>query len=245
MFSLLILAMAAAGFAACLRLFGHWRRTRSGILLFNVLVLAAAVLHALIAGAGHWLGPGSQLRALYSLPLLVATVALPASLFTFATVSRGSGFAWARIDWGHGSVCLFAVALLVYGLWGLLRGAALAPACWQDVVWYLPSVPPPLFCPGEAPAPLLAPRLPVVPVVVLVAYLGLGAGLWHRQGWPWLLVGMGTGILLLLAPLTWGPLPRFAGELLCAGVMALAAARYALSQPPRPPPVPAAREEAA
>jgi hypothetical protein len=242
MFSALILLFSAAGFAALLWSFGQWRRTRSSILLFNVLVLAAAVLHALIAGSGRWVGVGNQLRDLYSLPLLVATFALPASLFTFATISRGSGFAWAKVDWGHGAVCLFAVALLLYNMTGILAARAISPACWRDVLWYLPSVPPPLFCPGDAPATVFAPRLPVVPAIVLLAYLGLGAGLWRRQGWPWLLVGMGTGIALLLAPLAWGPVPRFAGELLCAGVMALAAARYALSQPPRPAPVEEAGE---
>ncbi|GIK35762.1 MAG: hypothetical protein AMXMBFR45_00560 [Gammaproteobacteria bacterium] len=232
MFSVLILVMAAAGFLVCLWAFGEWRRTRSVILLFNVLVLAAAVVHALIAGSGRWAGPGTELRGLYVLPLLVATVALPAALFTFATISRGSGFAWARIDWGHGGVCLLAVALLIYSLPGIFVIPTLAPACWRDVVWYLPSVPPPLFCPGAAPELVLPPRLPVVPAVVVAAYLGLGAGLWYRQGWPWLLAGMAAGTALLLLPLTWGPVPRFAGELLCAGVMALAAVRYVRSQPP-------------
>ena len=48
-------------------------------------------------------------------PLLVWVVgifAFPLTLFTHATLSRRIGFAWARIDWGHGTLCLIAVALL-------------------------------------------------------------------------------------------------------------------------------------
>lgn len=238
MFSLLLLALAAAGGATCLWAFLQWRQTRSTLLLFNLLVLGAAVLHALTGGAGHWAGPGAELRGYYVLPVLLATVALPASLFSFAGISRGSGFGWARIDWGHGAVDILAVALLIWSLPGILTIRTLAPACWHDVVWYLHSVPPPLFCPGHAPDVVLPPRPPVVPLVVMLAYLGLGAGLWWRQGWPWLLLGMGVGSILLLMPLTWGPLPRFAGEVLCAGVMVLAAVRHVRNQPP--PAAPAA-----
>ncbi len=234
MFSLLILGMAAAAGVAGLWAFLQWRQTRSLLLLFNLLVLGAAVLHALIAGAGRWSGPGQELRGYYVLPLLLAIAALPASLFSFAGISRASGFAWARIDWGHGIVDIIAVGLLIYSLSGIFAVQTLAPACWADVVWYLPSVPPPLYCPGHAPEIVMPPRIHWVPVVVLAAYFSLGAGLWWRQGWPWLLVGMGLGIVLLLTPLTWGPVPRFAGELICAVAITLVAVRHARSQPPRP-----------
>ena len=36
--------------------------------------------------------------------------------------------------------------MLLYGLYGLGSLRAMAPACWQDVVWYLRAVPRALAC---------------------------------------------------------------------------------------------------
>lgn len=71
---------------------------------------------------------------------------------------------------------------------------------------------------------------------MVLCYLGLGAGLWWRQRWPWLLAGMAAGAVLLALPATWGPLPQFAGEALCAVAMVAVGVRHARSQPPKPGP---------
>ena len=44
------------------------------------------------------------------------------------------GFAWARPDWGHGAVCLYAAALFVYSLRGIFSLKLIYPAQWRDVV---------------------------------------------------------------------------------------------------------------
>lgn len=240
MFSLLILLMVAlagvAGFWGLLQ----WQKTRSMLLLFNLLVLLTVMLHGLSAGIGHWVGVGQELRGYYILPLLLGIVALPFSLFGFAGISRASGFAWARIDWGHGIVDIIAVALLLWTLPRILSMQALVPACWQDVIWYVYAVPPSLYCEGYVPDPGLVAPLPLVPIVVVLCYLGLGAGLWFHQRWPWLLAGMAPGAVLLALPAAWGPLPQFAGEVLCAVAMVAVGVRHALSQPPKPRPDPEA-----
>ena len=225
MYSALILVIATASLGVTLWSLLAWQRQRSTLVLFNAAALGATGLTALLGGLGHWIGAGDQLRDLYALPLLISMAALPMTLFTFATISRRLGFAWARIDWGHGAVCLYAVALLLYSLRGIFALKLIYPACWQDVVWYQASVPPGLACGGAATGAVA--DFPLVLASVLLAYLGLGAGLWRRQRSMWLLAGMGAGIILMLAPAAWGPLPYFLGSNLCFGVMVTVAVRYA------------------
>lgn len=236
MYSILLLLIAAAGAGVALRGLLAWQGSRSTLLLFCLASLVAAVLETLIAGLGHWVGAGRQLLDLYALPILVATFAWPLSLFTLATLSRRLGFAWARIDWGHGAVCLLAVALLLYSLPNVLKLRSLYPACWQDVVWYQRAVPAELACRGETP-PVTAAGAPLVLAAVLIAYSGLGVGLWRQQRWPWLLVAMGTGMACMLLPAGWGPVPWYLGLILCFSAIAWETVRDAalLARPPAEP----------
>ena len=205
MYSALLIVIAVAAVAVLAWGLVEWqRRDRPVILLFNLLALGAVAAHVLLAGIGRFIGAGDTLRDLYALPMLVAIFALPASLFTFATLSRRIGFRWAQIDWGHGAVCLAAVALLIYGLPDLQRMRLIEPAYWHDVVWYVRE------------------SWPVTAFVVLAAYAGLGAGLWWRERWPWLLAGMVAGIALLPLP---GPLPKLLGETLCFVAIVVATVR--------------------
>ena len=148
---------------------------------------------------------------------------MPVTLFTFATICRRLGFAWARPDWSHGAVCLYASALLIYNLRGIFALKLIHPACWRDVVWYQAAVPAQLSCAGAASGGTV--EWPVVLASVLLAYLGLGAGLWWRDRWPWLLAGMGAGIGLVLAPPAWGPVPSLLGTSLCFSAMTMVAVR--------------------
>lgn len=236
MYSVFLLLVAAAGAGVALRGLLAWQRSRSTLLLFCLAGLVAVVLETLFAGLGCWVGAGRQLRDLYALPILVATFAWPLSLFTLATLSRRLGFAWARIDWGHGAVCLIAVALLLYSLPNVLKLRLLYPACWQDVLWYLRAVPAALACPGET-LPLTAAEPPLVLAAVLVAYFGLGAGLWRQQRWPWLLIPMATGMVCMLMPAGWGPVPWYLGLTLCFSAIAGETVRHGalLAQPPAEP----------
>jgi hypothetical protein len=206
MYSGLLVVIAIGAFAVLAWGLREWqRRDRPVILLFNLLALGAVAMHVLLAGIGRFLGPGDTLRDLYALPMLVAAVALPASLFTFATLCRRIGFRWARIDWGHGAVCLFAFALLLYGLPDLRRMRLIEPSIWHDVVRYVRA------------------DRPIAPLVVLAAYAALGAGLWFRLRWPWLLAGMVAGLALLPLP---GALPQLLGETLCFVAIVVATVRY-------------------
>lgn len=224
MYSAFILFIAVVNLSVMLWGLLAGQRLHSKLVLFNAAALGAAGLTALLAGIGHWIGAGDQLRDLYALPMLISMAALPLTLYTFATISRRLGFAWARIDWGHGAVCLYAAALLLYSLRGIFALKLIYAACWQDVVWYQSSVPPGLAC--ESTAVSAPAGFPLVLASVLAAYIGLGAGLWLRQRWPWLLAAMGTGIILLLTPTAFGPLPYFVGTSLCFCAMVIVAEQH-------------------
>lgn len=220
MYSALVLAMAAAAGAVLVSAVPAWWRTRSNLVLFNLAALAAVVLTLTLAGLGRWIGAGDTLRDLHALPAIVAAVAWPLSLFTCATLARRLGHAWARIDWGHGAVCLAASALLLYGLWGLGALKAMAPACWQDLVWYLRAVPRALAC---GPESIGGSAPPVLLAAVLAGYLVLGVGLWRVQHRPGLALAIIAGTVLLLLPAGWGPLPGFLGLAIAFSAIARAA----------------------
>lgn len=236
MYSYVLLLVAAAGASMLARGLLSWRRQRSTLLLFCLAALAAVVAETLLAGLGRQLGAGDPLRDLYALPTLIATFAWPLSLFTFATLSRRLGFGWAKIDWGHGAVCLYGSALLVYGLPGLLALRAMAPACWQDVVWYLRDVPPALACPGQAGTPADG-AMPIVLGSVIAAWITLGIGVWRLQGRPGPLVALASGAILLALPAGWGPLPWYLGLTAAFSAVVAEATRHAalLARPPQEP----------
>lgn len=233
MYSGSLLLLAAIGVVSWLRGLLEWQRHRSTLLAFCLAAFAAVLIETLLAGAGRWLGPGDALRDLYALPLLIGIFSVPLTLFAFATASRRLGFAWARLDWGHGGACLFATALLLYNLREVLALKQIFPACWQDVVWYLRAVPEGLACAG-IPPPGTRPGFPVVLAVVLAAWAGLGAGLWWRRREPWLALAMAAGVALALVPWEFGPLPGLSGRLLCFGAIARAAARHATAPAAEP-----------
>lgn len=234
MYSALLLLAALLAVPLVVGGFLAWRRQRSVILLFPLLALVGAVLGAGLAGMGRWLGPGEQLRDLHAFPALVGIFVVPMTLFTFATLARRAGFPWARVDWGHGAVCILAVVLLLAGLPGILGLKLYQPACWHDVVWYLPAMSTVLSCGADAGlhdgvADVAAAGLPALAmqltrILVMLAWLGLGVGIWRRLRWPWLLAGMAPGALLSLLPWSAGPLPALVGPLVAYGTMVRATA---------------------
>jgi hypothetical protein len=232
--SVALLVVAAAGLAVALRSLLVWQRRPSNLLLFCVLALGAVSLATLLAGFGHFLGAGDQLRDLHALPLLLGTFTLPLTLFSLATLSRRIGFAWARPDWGHGALCLVAVALLVIGLPQLLALRKLGAACWRDALWYQTSVPPELQCAGQTYT-TTSGGTPWGLLVVVAAYAGLALGL--RQRHRGFMVSMMVAVLLLLLPASWGPLPWFLGQTLALAGAAWVTTRYAdlLQQRPAEP----------
>jgi len=235
MYPFLLFAMAAAGLAVVFLGLVAWRREGSNLVLFNALALLSVVLTLALAGAGGWLGPGQQLRDLHAFPVLIGAFALPLSLYTFAMLARRLGHAWARIDWGHGTVCLLAAALLLYSLWGVFGLKSLVPACWDGLVWYQRAVPRAFSCGPESVGGADAPW---VLGAVLCAYLGLGIALWRLQRWPGLLALMVAGIALQMLPAAAGPVPGFLGLGLCFIGIGWVAARYAavFRPPPEAPP---------
>ena len=165
-------------------------QSRSAMILFVLLPLAALPIELLAAGLRLWSGADESARGLGTLALKWAHITLPLSLFSLATLCRRVGFAWAKIDWGHGALCILAVLMLIYQLPGVLKV-------------------------GVQPA-----AVPVVSWLVFAMYLACGAGLWLRQRWLWLLAGMLPGVLLLLVPPgVAGPLPLYLGKLLILAAM--------------------------
>ena len=235
MFSLVLLAAALLGFAVMARVLMVWRKHPSNLLLFTVIALGGVALQTLLAGLGRQLGAGAELRDWYAIPSLISVFAVPFTLFTHATLCRRIGFAWARIDWGHGTLCLIAVALLINGLREVPVLRLLQPGCWQDVVWYQHAVATDLLCAGaDAGAALSLP--PLALLVAMAAWAGLGLGM--RQQRPGYAAAMTVAIgLLALAPLidAWvGPLAWFVGQLLGFAAIAVLSADFALLLATRP-----------
>lgn len=228
MYSLLLLLVGGAGLAVTLWTLRCWQQTRSGLILFVLLPLAAAPYEVLVAGLGRFIGVSDQLRDLAGLPILWWSLTLPLSLFTFATLCRRLGFWWARIDWGHGIVCIGAVVLLFWELPRIFGTKRIWAACWQDVVHYVPAVPAGQLCAGTPPPGGSPAATWVAQWIVFGAFAGLGLGLAATRRWPWLAVGAGMGLaLMLLPPATVGPVPAYVGRSVGLAAMAIAAVRFA------------------
>jgi hypothetical protein len=239
MYSLLLLALGAAGLALALWTLRRWQETRSGLILFALLPLVPAPYEAIVAGLGRFIGPSDQLRDLAGLPIIWWSLTLPLSLFTFATLWRRLRFWLARIDWSHGTVCIGAVVLLLWELQRVFGTKRIWPACWQDVVHYVPAVPAGQLCAGATP-PGESPAATWVSLwIVFGAFAALGVGLAVTRRWPWLAVGVGMALaLLLLPPAIVGPVPGYVGRSLGLAAMAIAAVRYADLPPLDPDGVP-------
>lgn len=189
MYSLLVLLLAGAGLVVTLWAFLQWQSTRSAMILFVLLPMAALSVELLVTGFAHWLGASRPVDGLKAIPLLITQITVPLSLFSLATLCRRAGFAWAKIDWGHGAVCILAVLLLIWQLPGALRITGAQPAAISAVDW-----------------------------LVFAIYMACGLGLWRGQRWPWLLAGMVTGMVLLPLSVA-SPLPAWLGRLLILSAM--------------------------
>lgn len=189
---LLFMLLAGLSLAVTIWAFRQWQLTRSAMILFVLLPLAALPVELLIEGLGGRSGAAPSPAGISVLPLVWAHITLPLSLFALATLCRRVGFAWAKIDWGHGAVCILAVLMLIYQLPGMLK-IGMQPAAISTVAW-----------------------------LVYAIYLACGVGLWRSQRWPWLLAGMLAGILLLLLPVgVVGLVPASLGKLLMFSAMAV------------------------
>jgi hypothetical protein len=198
MYPVLLLLMALASLVFALWVFLQWQQGRSAMILFVLLPLAALPLELLAAGLGLWGDGGGSARGVGRLALGWMHITLPLSLFALATLCRRVGFAWAKIDWGHGGVCILAVLMLIYQLPDALR-------------------------PGARPA-----AISVVGWLVFAMFLACGAGLWRVRRWPWLLAGMVPGMLLLLLPAGLaGTFPLYLGKLLVLSAMAVTMVHFA------------------
>ncbi len=226
MYSWILIAAAIAGIAAAMRGLLAWQRQPSNLLLFTLIALAAAIVSTLLAGLGASVGRGDALREWWAVPTLLGIFALPLTLFTHATLSRRIGFAWARIDWGHGTLCLIAVALLLNGLREIPALQALQPACWKDVIWYQHAVPAAFQCVGADAGPAL-PLPPLSLLAVLGAWTGLGLGLGLRRQRPGFALTIAVALLLVAAAAVAGPLLWFIGQLTAFAAIALLTASYA------------------
>ncbi len=224
MYSWLLVAAALAGLAVAVRVLMIWQRQPANLLLFTIVALAAVSVGCLLAGLGATIGPGDLLREWWAVPILIGIFAFPLTLFTHATLSRRIGFAWARIDWGHGTLCLIAVALLLNGLREVPALRLLEPACWQDVRWYQHAVPAAFRCAGTEPAALVS-LPPLALLAALGAWAGLGLGL--RRERPAFAAAMAVSLILVVLAPAAGPLPWFVGQVLGFSAIAWLTGTYA------------------
>ncbi|MBL8057394.1 MAG: hypothetical protein JNK29_11880 [Anaerolineales bacterium] len=145
-------------------------------------VIYGLVYDNLVIAAGSWLGEGALLRAL-NVPRFVIHALLTPLLCIFAVgAARRAGLAWAQSRAVHAAVCLAATALVAWGgYWDIVR-LDLVPARFFDTLRYVNH--------GAPPGP------PLGAVITILVLVGVGALLWRRVRWPWLLLG---GAVMFLA----------------------------------------------
>ena len=86
MYSLLVLLLAGAGLVVTLWAFLQWQATRSVMILFVLLPMAALSLELLVTGLAHWLRADRPVGGLQAIPLLVTQITVPWETLLLSTV---------------------------------------------------------------------------------------------------------------------------------------------------------------
>jgi hypothetical protein len=213
MFSLLMLGLAAANTALLAYTLREWRRLRLPVLGLLAFLILALPYDTALVGAGRWLGQGPLLEVASGPRFMLFHLSVPLTLIITAALARLAGFRWAQPPWFIGGVCVLATAFAVADWQHIVVWPSLYPACWADTLRYLPSVLESQACTPGQPGIGLPGAFPLAGAVALPALLVLGGLMAWRKRWPWLVIGIATGLVLLgLPPARVGPVPGFVGD---------------------------------
>jgi hypothetical protein len=234
MYSFLILGLALVNLALLGWTLGCWWRHGHPVLLVLASLVMVLCFDGAVVGTGRWLGEGALLEVLNGARFKLLGLSMPVLLVIALATARLGALRWAQGTWLVPAAVMLGVAFVLLDWQDIFRGPALHPACWQDVLRHLPSVPADQACrPGQAGVEL-AVRLPRATFVALPLLVLTGIHLWWKRRWPWMFWG-GVAFFVLpgLAAAGAGPLPGFLGDTLGLAALVATAAHFIRHPPPR------------
>lgn len=184
-------------------------------------------------GMGRFIGEGSLLYAM-SVPAFVwHWTMLPLLVIVAGSIARLADFYWARKRAVMGAFCVAAIGLmaldlpyaisLLFGQFGPLPVVELRPGCIADTLRYTTAVSPGQFCTADAQVLRTGPG-PKVAIIMNFLMIALGAALWMKRSWKWLVIGPGLMFIAAGGAPLWGiyalPVANFGEILFTLGVLA-------------------------
>lgn len=227
MWSWLMVPLVVANTLVLAWLLRHWAREHDGLLLTAALPLLMLPYDTGLVALGHTIGQGELLRQLSIPRMNWFYLTLPLLVIVAAGSARRAGLRWASGRWAMGAFCAVAALLIVIEYPRIVHVPMLYPACYEDLLRYVTSVPPAQACtPGQAGIGVaVAP--PWSAILTFVIVLALGLTLWWQRRWPWLAVGtLASGLMLRLPTSAVGPVGTFLGDFLSMGAVVWTAIHY-------------------
>lgn len=140
-----------------------------------LLVLAALVYDNVVIGLGTTIGDGPLLEGLNLARFWIHAFVTPVLVAWALHTLRRAGFSWAQERWYQVVSIAAVVGLTVLECFTEIRGLEIVPNEEYGALSYTSAEPP------SGP--------PIMVLVVALVLIVVGAMLWKRQGWPWLLAG--------------------------------------------------------
>lgn len=231
MYSLLMLPLVIANTLLVAWLARSWYRHRDWLLLVTLLPMIALPYDTAIVALGSTIGQGDLLRALSAPRLISFYLTAPLLLIIAGGIARRAEFPWAQPNWVMGGLCALALGFVVLGVSEMFPMPNLYPACFEDVLRYVSSVNPSQACtPGQAGIDV-GGRVPWAGLAGMLLLLVIGAALWWKRSWPWLVLGSVASAIMLGLPNTpIGPLNTFYGDFLSLGAIVWTAIHFSSAQ---------------
>lgn len=140
-----------------------------------LLVLAALVFDNLVIGVGRFIGEGPVLEGINLSRFYVHALVTPVLVAWALHALRRAGFGFAQERWWQVVSIGAVLALVVLEWFTEVRGLEIVPREEYGTLSYTNAEP--------------ATGPPVMVLIVALVLIVVGAMLWKKQGWPWLLAG--------------------------------------------------------
>lgn len=218
MYSLLMLPLVIVNTLLVVWLARSAFRYRDWLLFLTLLLMVALPYDTGIVALGSTIGEGDLLKALSAPRLNWFYLTAPLLLLIAGGIARRADFAWAQSNWVLGVLGLFALGFIVNDASKIFQVPTLYPACFEDVLRYVSSVKPSQACTPGQPGIDVGGSLPWAGLAGMLVMLVVGALLWWKHRWPWLVLGAVASAVVLGLPNTpIGPLNTFYGDFLSMG----------------------------
>lgn len=235
MVSLIFMAVSLVAMAVLIWSIRLYRDHRDVGFLLLIAPLSLLWFDSMIMGLGSTIGESQLHEQISHIRYISHLLLLPAWTIAAGVIARRARLRFAQPKWVMALFCIAATALFVSGLLEVLQ-LKLYPACIQGTLRYVSFVADGQACRagmeglGEAPS-----GPPLVSILPVFLFLGIGLALLVRDRWPWLVVGSVIMIIMAVVPQSIaGPLFSNIAEPIIAAA-ALLTLRQSLLQHPLEP----------